>query len=804
MLKTGSNYGVEKNHTFWKTVRGVVVGLIGGLMTVGGHAYGQVIAESEPNDSKAAANAVDALTTELGTATSVQVTGASTPNKPKGSVFTIHPEDNGSIGLATDSPMSNLTRLVWTECTLGDGPHGSAGTGNGDYDFFGFFNVTAGEALIADVDTPGPLGSAGLDSALAIYDSSGNLLTVNDDDGRSSDSRAFVVVPSTGDYFVAIGGAGLDMLSDPFDSSTGLGVGTAGTYEIYFRRVVVSAQAAEDNGSISLATDVNLTVGEPEVYTGVIGDGPHGSGGSSNGDFDFFEISGLTAGDTLIADVNASVEGSPLDSFLAVWDSNGVVIAMNNNDSDSIDSVLSVVVPEDGTYYVSVGGAGSNTPSDPFDSSSGPGAGSEGAYTLLLEVPQTDADYYRLTLRGGDVIGGTVDAPKSDIQVISATNRLLVSSNGDGSSVYPAASPLPGGAGPTMSCVIPQTGTYFLKLDGHNPDGYTCDVSVHRPPLESAGASARQILFLDFDGATVDTTPMGGPGVRSLSPLSNFLAAWGLNAGDEDAVIDAVLNVFEENISTDLESGNNPFFDVEIRNSRDHADPFGSAHVSRIVIGGTQAESGLVGVGAAESMDPGNFETEETGIVLLDTLSAPAGNNRSLNSFGSAVGKVALIGEGVGNIAAHVAGHLVGNLDTHPRSSANLMSRPELVAIAVGLGPDGKFGTRDDVDQDFGVAVYWPSHGMYGLQDTLNTAAFGMTSQPSGLFVNFDAPFDGTGSVTSPFKFMSTAVTAADTGDTIRIFPGSTPETFRGGARLNTRMTLRNHEPRLGNVVIGQ
>lgn len=798
---------LEANRSGFVSIRTKLnFGLLISLLVAAGAAHAQVvIAESEPNDSKGGANAIPELTTTMGSATAVEVTGTSEPNKPQGSVFTIDPEDNGSIGTATDTPLSNFTTLVWTECTLGDGPHGSAGTGNGDFDFFAAIDVPAGVALVADVDTPGPLGSPGLDSGLAIFDSSGNLLTVNNDDGRTTDSRAFVVTPGNDNYFIAIGGSGLDTLSDPFDSSTGPGVGTTGTYEMYIRRVPVSSQDAEDNGSISQATPVNLTTGEPVVYTGVVGDGPHGSGGTGNGDFDFFEISGLTAGDTLAADVNAVVEGSALDSFLGLWNSDGVLLANNNDDSDTTDSVLNVVIPEDGTYYVSVGGAGSNVPADPTDSSSGPGAGSEGGYTLLLEVPQTDPDFFRLELRGGDVLGGTVDAPDSDIQLISgSSNRLLISSNTDRSDVYPAASPLPGGAGPTMSYVIPQDGIYFLKIDGHNVDAYTCLAEVHRPPLESAGASAKQILFLDFNGATVDTTPMGGPGVRSLSPMSSFLNAWELDASLENQLILWIQSVFTENIRNDLEAGENPFFDVEIRNSLQHADPFGNPNVTRIVIGGTQAEAGLTGITASESVDPGNFDTAETAVVLLDVLSGPDTDSQSLNSFPHATAKIAVIGRGLGNIAAHAAGHLVGNFDTHPQSQANLMDRPESLAKMVGVGPDGTFGTADDFDVDFGVDIYGPFDGFHGFQDTLNTAAWGMTTQPSGLFVNFDMAVNGTGSVTSPFKFLSSAVSAATSGDAIRIFSGSTPATFSGANRITKPMTLTNHTPALGEVTIGQ
>ena len=83
-------------------------------------------------------------------------------------------------------------------------------------------------------------------------------------------------------------------------------------------------------------------------------------------------------------------------------------------------------------------------------------------------------------------------------------------------------------------------------------------------------------------------------------------------------------------------------------------------------MGGTIAESGISTIGIAESIDPGNFETDETALVLLDSLSEPAG---------------------------------------------------------AGVG-----GTADDVDVDYGDDRFTPSEGFVGIEDTLGRIAFGVTS----------------------------------------------------------------------------
>ena len=86
----------------------------------------------------------------------------------------------------------------------------------------------------------------------------------------------------------------------------------------------------------------------------------------------------------------------------------------------------------------------------------------------------------------------------------------------------------------------------------------------------------------------------------------------------------------------------------------------------RVIVGGTIAESGLSTIGIAQSIDPGNFETEETAFVLLDVLSGPAGDDASLNTYLTpASDRVAFVGHALGNVIAHEAGHMFGSGNTH-------------------------------------------------------------------------------------------------------------------------------------------
>src|SRR5262249_52817956 len=110
-------------------------------------------------------------------------------------------------------------------------------------------------------------------------------------------------------------------------------------------------------------------------------------------------------------------------------------------------------------------------------------------------------------------------------------------------------------------------------------------------------------------------------------------------------------------------------FQIEILNSRDHADPFGLyPNVSRVIIGGTREEFGpKTVIGMAPTIDVGNFDTSETAVALLDYLSDPD-IPFSLHYVPRADGAtmIDLIGVYVGNLVSHEAGHFFGNWHTDP------------------------------------------------------------------------------------------------------------------------------------------
>jgi hypothetical protein len=491
----------------------------------------------------------------------------------------------------------------------------------------------------------------------------------------------------------------------------------------------------EDNGSIPKAVKVPLTGSQTRVSTtGRIGDGPHGSHGDSSGDFDFYKFTGVKAGQRLVADLDTPASNDPtqakLDSVLTLYDAKGTAVALNDDDGTTLDSKLTFTVPEDGDYYLCVGSFESATPRDPKDSASGRGIGSEGPYSLTFGLDADDVDFYQLDLHPGDVLGASVKGAAHALELRDPEGHLRIGSTQDQSGTYPTASPLPGGGNAVLADVAATSGPYTIAVSS-GAGAYDLTLQVYRPGPESSGASSVQTIFLDFDGAQVNTKVFGGSGVRTLSSFRSFLGRWGLRANQESAAITSIVDAVRENLSRDFGDG----VSVRILDSRDNKDPFGQPNVSRVIIGGTSEEAGLSTVGISQSIDPGNFASEESALVLLDDLSSSAGgrvtSNPSLNAyFGPGGDKIRFLGQAIGNAASHEAGHYLGSWHTAAFDGvADLMDQGGNFKELWGAGKDGIGGTADDVDVNFGVDAFNPTEGFTGKQDTAAVTQWGLSSR---------------------------------------------------------------------------
>ena len=378
-----------------------------------------------------------------------------------------------------------------------------------------------------------------------------------------------------------------------------------------------------------------------------------------------------------------------------------------------------------------------------------------------------DNDFFRAELDGGDVLHINVFGAATTVSVFDTNGKEMLTSNMDvNSNFFPSGDVrTPKGGNASLGVVIPRDGTYYIQVSSSDltPGGaYTAELRVQRPALEANPVGTHQRLFIDFDGAVIDTALFGGVGTASLTPLSAFMTAWGLARADEDALIDAILADLEENLGTEIRAfGENGDFlgndlpgeyDIEILNSRDHLDPFGEPNVSRVIIGGTIPQFGIPTLGIAESVDPGNLDTTESAVVLLDVMSGtgPLGSPVSpdnINTIPLATGatKIDVVAKAVAGVAAHEAGHFFGLWHTVSGVNSFGLDIPNLQDVGgngvfdeAGTGPDGIFGSLDDIDTGFLTPDEYnriitpllvvPEVYEGGIEDTLNTLAWGLST----------------------------------------------------------------------------
>ena len=99
------------------------------------------------------------------------------------------------------TPLIDGSGAVETDSVLGDGPHGSAGDGSNDFDFY-TVDVAAGQSILANTE-----GSpTGIDTVVAVYDAAGRLLAADDDGGTGVLSTLTYTPEAAGTYYVLVGG----------------------------------------------------------------------------------------------------------------------------------------------------------------------------------------------------------------------------------------------------------------------------------------------------------------------------------------------------------------------------------------------------------------------------------------------------------------------------------------------------------------------------------------------------------------------------------------------------------------------
>src|SRR5688572_3339954 len=135
--------------------------------------------------------------------------------------------------------------------------------------------------------------------------------------------------------------------------------------------------------------------------------------------------------------------------------------------------------------------------------------------------------------------------------VYNAAGELVIGNDDAfhiGNRALPPESPLPhntvGDRDSEAYTVITAPGTYYMEVsafDDETAGAYSLDLVVSRPGMEGKPVGARQVFFLDFDGARVDFTDIARGenwGTQPISPLSRSLKEWGLKSSDLSPLID--------------------------------------------------------------------------------------------------------------------------------------------------------------------------------------------------------------------------------------------------------------------------
>ena len=193
----------------------------------------------------------------------------------------------------------------------------------GDRDVFRFVPTDSGRVTIRQrAETGDPL-----DTFLRVLDADGQRLAANDDDGFSLNSRVSLPVTAGTAVFIEAGAFGQSV----------------GSYVV---EVAADRTAVDDFGNDIASANV---AGGTE-FRGQI---------EASGDVDVFRVQAAQSGFLTIRQ-RATVDSS-LDSFLRILDSDGEVLATNDDDRFSLNSVTTVSVTAGDTIYVEAGAFSTST-----------------------------------------------------------------------------------------------------------------------------------------------------------------------------------------------------------------------------------------------------------------------------------------------------------------------------------------------------------------------------------------------------------------------------------------------------------
>ena len=310
-----------------------------------------------------------------------------------------------------------------------------------DVDYYAL-TASAGETIIVDIDAYA-IGSD-LDSYLYLYDTDGVTELVHNDDHDGLDSYLAYTFPADGTYYL--------MVRDYYN----------GGEPDYFYTISLSSGTCSDphesNDTPGQATPISPgKLNDPDICPG--------------GDVDYYAFAG-EAGEEIVVDIDAQAIGSGLDSYLYLYDTDGVTELAHNDDYDGLDSHIEYALPADGTYYLMV--------RDYYD-----GGGPDCFYTISL-AKEFDVDT-QWTADAPTIDGHIAPGEWDAAATFDITNaRTVQKRTQDSSAISNLPGTLPEGMGSPSSLPEPKRRLspvilYAMNDEGHlylaidNPNDTTMD-----------------------------------------------------------------------------------------------------------------------------------------------------------------------------------------------------------------------------------------------------------------------------------------------------------------------------------------
>jgi uncharacterized delta-60 repeat protein len=369
------------------------------------------------------------------------------------------------------------------------------------------FTVTAGQKIGFDVDAT--TGSR-IDSYLRVFNSSGTQLTSNHHGaatGETLGSTSYVeyTFTSAGTYYVAIS----SYANVSYNVVTGSGDvsgATTGGYSLYLVNKNVTA------------TDTNDTISESSSIT--IGGATVSGSVTNSTDVNVYRFT-VTGGRTIEIDV----DGATFDSYVRVFDANGVQVVYNNDGAAPGETVgkssfVRRTFTTGGTYYFAISG----NPNTSYNVVNGTGdvAGATGSYTVNVKdvtAPTGDTDdqiseatYLPLSYSAAGAVNVATDVDMFSIRVTAAGNvrfdvdpangsslnsylRLFNSSGTQIASNDNAAAPGEAlGTSAYLSYNFTTPGSYFVAVSGSGNSGYSATAGTG----DTSGSTGGYLLTANF------------------------------------------------------------------------------------------------------------------------------------------------------------------------------------------------------------------------------------------------------------------------------------------------------------------